>query len=362
MRLVYGQSTPGKSLLILSLAAIVIGCAAFEAGNILGAAAGISLVFPGISNGVIVASIGVCAGALLWMGTIRQIALVLGIIVAFLGICFLITSFLVPSDLYEIAAGGLIPKIPAQSELLVLGLIGTTVVPYNLFLGSGLKHNQDAAEMKWSLFIAIGLGGLISIAVLITGTAIAGEFTFEALAFELEHLIGKPGTWLLGLGLFGAGLSSTLTAALAAGITAASIAKKGEEDKNWSQSGIKFRGTWALVLLTGVLFGYLEVQPVPAIILAQALNGIFLPLIAIVLFLLINHSSIIPDEFQNRTVYNIMTGIVVYLTFLIGITNLSRVIATVTGSEPFNQFWIVLISMVIFLIACGPAIRRIRRS
>lgn len=362
MRSVYGQSMPGKSLLFLSLAAIVIGCAAFEAGNILGAAAGISLVFPGISNGFIVATIGLAAASLLWMGSIRQIALILGIIVAFLGICFLITAFLVPSDLYEIAAGGVIPSIPAQAELLVLGLIGTTVVPYNLFLGSGLKHSQDTAEMKMSLFIAIGLGGLISIAVLITGTAIAGEFTFEALARELDNLIGKPGKWLLGLGLFGAGLSSTLTAALAAGITAASISKKGDEDKNWSQTGVKFRGVWGVVLLTGVLFGYMEVQPVPAIILAQALNGIFLPLIAMVLFLLINHSSVIPEEHRNHPFYNIITGVVVYLTFLIGITNLFRVYASVSASEPFNQLWIVLISIVIFLIACAPAVRRIRRS
>jgi len=362
MRMVYGGTAPGKILIYLSLAAIIIGCSAFEAGNILGAAAGISLVLPGISNTLIVSAIGLTAGILLWAGSIRQIALVLGLIVAFLGICFLITAFMVPAYPESLLTGAIIPSIPTGAELLVLGLIGTTVVPYNLFLGSGMKHNQTAGEMKVSLFIAIGLGGVISIAVLITGTAIAGEFTFEALAAELSRLIGPAGPWLLGIGLFGAGLSSTLTAALAASVTASSIFDHNGQISSWSQKGVRFRSVWLFVLVTGMLFGLLQVQPVPAIILAQALNGVFLPLIAVVLFLLINHAVLIPPAHQNGWLYNLLTSVVVYLTFLIGCTNLIRVYASMTGSVQPGQTWIIVISLILFLMICGPAIRRISRS
>lgn len=361
MRHVYGGTVSGKMLIYLSLAAIIIGCAAFEAGNILGAAAGISLVFPGLSNALIVSAIGLTAGTLLWAGSIRQIALVLGVIVAFLGICFLITAFMIPANPEGLFTGAFIPSIPSGSELLVLGLIGTTVVPYNLFLGSGIKHNQTAGEMKVSLFIAIGLGGLISIAVLITGTAIAGTFTFEALADELTRLIGPAGPWLLGIGLFGAGLSSTLTAALAASITASSIIDQNGHS-SWSQKGVRFRAVWVFVLLTGMVFGLLQVQPVPAIILAQALNGVFLPLIAVVLFLLINHSGLIPTVHQNGGLYNLLTSVVVYLTFLIGCTNLIRVYTSMMGGVQPGQIWIIVISLVLFLMICGPVIRKIVRS
>ncbi|WP_158278678.1 NRAMP family divalent metal transporter [Rhodohalobacter mucosus] len=362
MRLIYGGTVPGKILIYLSLAAIITGCAAFEAGNILGAAAGIKLVLPGIPNVLIVSAIGLTAGLLLWAGSVRQIALVLGVIVAFLGVCFLITAFMVPADPRGLITGAAVPSIPSGSELLVLGLIGTTVVPYNLFLGSGMKHGQTAAEMKVSLFIAIGLGGLISIAVLITGTAIAGSFTFGALADELARLIGPAGPWLLGAGLFGAGLSSTLTAALAASVTASSIFGQVENTGNWTPESAKFRLVWGFVLVTGMVFGLLQVQPVPVIILAQALNGVFLPLIAVVLFLLINHYGLIPPSYQNGWLYNLLTSIVVYLTFLIGCTNLIRVYTSLTGSTQPAQSWIVGISLVLFLIICGPAIGRIVRS
>lgn len=362
MRYIYGGTVSGKVLIYLSLAAIIIGCAAFEAGNILGAAAGISLVLPGLPNALIVSAIGLTAGILLWAGTVRQIALVLGVIVAFLGICFLITAFMVPVNTSGLFTGAFIPSIPPGAELLVLGLIGTTVVPYNLFLGSGMKHNQSPGEMKVSLFIAIGLGGIISIAVLITGTAITGIFTFEALSDELARLVGPAGPWLLGIGLFGAGLSSALTAALAASVTASSIFDQSGQSTGWSQKGVRFRAVWVFVLLTGMVFGLLQVQPVPAIILAQALNGVVLPLIAVVLFLLINHSSLIPSAHQNGNLYNLLTSIVVYLTFLIGCTNLVRVYTSLTGGIQPDQTWIIVISLVLFLVVCGPVIRKIVRS
>jgi Mn2+/Fe2+ NRAMP family transporter len=358
MKAVYGNTVSGKVVIFLSLSAVVIGCAAFEAGNILGAAAGMVLIFPELPSTAITAAIGFTAGGLLWKGSIRQIALVLGVIVAFLGICFLITAFMVPFEMQGFLKGAFLPSIPVGSELLILGLIGTTVVPYNLFLGSGMKHNQTVREMKASLFIAIGLGGLISVAVLVTGTAIAGSFSFEALAGELSRLIGPAGPWLLGLGLFGAGLSSTLTAALAGAITASSILERSTQEKIWSQGGTGFRSVWGGILITGMIFGLLDVQPVPAIILAQALNGIFLPLIAIVLFLLINNSDLIQPGHQNSTFYNFLTAVVVYLTFLIGCTNLLRVYTSLTGAGQPDQIWVVIISFVLFLIVCGPVIRK----
>ena len=45
----------------------------------------------------------------------------------------------------------LVPRLPAGSGLLVLGLVGTTVVPYNLFLGSGLARGQQLGELRFGL-------------------------------------------------------------------------------------------------------------------------------------------------------------------------------------------------------------------
>lgn len=357
----YAGSNIGNLIVGLVLISILIGCAAFEAGNIVGAAAGISLLSDSIPQWLIVGGIGGVAGVLLWKGTVKQIATLLGIVVAVMGFCFLITAFLIPHYLFQLFGDGLTPTIPSGSEILVLGLIGTTVVPYNIFLGSGLKHTQNLSEMKASMLIAIGLGGFISITILLTGTAISGLFTFEALAIALSERLGNWAYALLGIGLFGAGISSTLTAALAASITAQSLLSKPGDDQKWSESSFRFRLVWIGVLLTGILFGLLNFQPVPVIILAQALNGIILPVIAIILFLMINNSRIIEKQHQNKLFYNIVTAVVVFLSILIGLTNLFRASFRIVESNWISPTTILLLSFVIFALFMIPLAKNIFR-
>lgn len=350
----YQHTRLGKTIIWLTLLAILSGCIAFETGNILGAVAGITLIHDSISVPAVVLSIGAISAFLLWKGTIRQIAATLGVIVAVMGFCFAVTALLIPHDLFSMAKTGLVPSIPPGAELLVLGLIGTTVVPYNIFLGSGLKHAQSPSEMKLSMGIAIGLGGLISIAILLTGTAITGEFTFEALASALTDQLGGWALWLLGVGLFGAGLSSTLTAALAASITVKSLLVQPHNKHFWAETGIRFRFVWMFVLAIGLTFGMLQVQPVPAIILAQALNGIILPIVAVILFLLLNNDNILPKPHQNGRLYNILTAVVVYLTMLIGLTNVTRALSRMLDMDLLNQRGVLLLSIVLFLLVMIP--------
>lgn len=210
----------GSSIIFMVLGSIIFGCAAYETGNILGAVAGGALVMD-VHPAVFTLAIGGAAAVLLWFGSTRQIARIMGVIVAFMGICFLGTAIILQPSPGAIFSGGLLPSFPANSEVIILGLIGTTVVPYNLFLGSGLAHKQSLSEMRWSLSLAIILGGAVSAAVLIVGASISGTFSFERLADALQ--LGEWAVYLLGGGLLAAGFSSALTAPLAAAITAKSM-------------------------------------------------------------------------------------------------------------------------------------------
>jgi len=352
----YLSSKPGRWLIGLALVSILAGCAAFEAGNILGAAAGISLVFETIPTQLTTIIIGTAAAILLWKGTIKQVATLLGLVVALMGFCFVLTAFLVPHNWSAVFTGSIRPSVPVGAELIVLGLIGTTVVPYNIFLGSGLKHAQSVSEMRRGLFVAITLGGFISIAILLTGTAIAGTFTFEGLAVTLSNELGDGARWLVAIGLFGAGISSALTAALAAAITAKSLLSK-PGDNRWQENGSWFRLTWGAVLAIGLFFGMLQIQPVPAIILAQALNGIILPVIAIILFLMMNDTGILPKSRQNKPFYNLITGFVVYLTVLTGISNFLRAATRFIGFELPGQTVILMLSTILYLLLMIPVIK-----
>lgn len=308
----------GRRLKILLFFAVAFGCAAYQAGNLLGALSGLAL-FTSMPMGWATLLLGVLCGSLLWFGNFRMIANALGVVVALMGLIFLYVA--VQTDLEGSSLiAGLQPAMPDGSALLVIGLIGTTIVPYNLFLASGISQHQSITEMRWGISLAILIGGVISVAIMIVGTSVSGSFSFEALAQALAIQLGSWSIAFFGLGLFAAGMSSSVTAPLAAAVTARSLFGAGEEA--WSLRSRNFRLVWGAVLLTGMIFGLLRVQPIPAIILAQALNGILLPLVAVFLILAVNDRNLIPAKYVNSTFSNILMLIIVGVTCFLGFNNI----------------------------------------
>ncbi|MFB6249728.1 MAG: Nramp family divalent metal transporter [Salinibacter sp.] len=325
----------GVAITATVVGAIVLGCAAYEAGNILGAVEGIRLIFGGAPAAYTLLS-GLGAGLLLWFGTTRVVAQVLGVVVAVMGACFLTAAVLLDPPVAAVLRGSLLPQFPDGSGLLILGLIGTTVVPYNLFLGGGVPEGQSIREMRLSLPVAVVLGGLVSLSVLVVGASMTDAFTFQALADQLTRQLGGWAAYLLGGGLYAAGFSSAITASMAAAITAKGLAADPDAPA-WQDDGRYYRLVWGGVLAVGVGFGVAQVQPVPAIILAQALNGIILPVVAIYLLLMVNSAAALGPEQINSPGYNVLMGLVVFVTIVLGVTNVLEVLnrlaaAPVAGS------------------------------
>ncbi|MFP4879758.1 divalent metal cation transporter [Mammaliicoccus sciuri] len=85
--------------------------------------------------------------------------------------------------------GAFIPSIP-NGSLTIIALIGTTVVPYNFFIHASSIHERfngikDLKIVRIDTIVAIGLGGVISAAILITaGTLIHGK--------EVSSLVSYP--------------------------------------------------------------------------------------------------------------------------------------------------------------------------
>lgn len=338
--------------------AILLGCAAYEAGNILGAVEGFKLIF-GRSPVWYTLLSGLGAGLLLWFGTTRTVAHVLGVVVAVMGVCFFTTAVLLDPPVSALLRGGLVPQFPDGSGLLILGLIGTTVVPYNLFLGSGVSEGQTIREMRVSLSIAIVLGGIISLSVLVVGTAMADAFTFQTLADQLARQLGDWARALLGVGLYAAGFSSAITASMAAAIVAKALAADDREDPEWQEDGRKYRLVWGSVLGVGVGFGVAQVQPIPAIILAQALNGVILPIVAIYLLLMVNSVAELGPEAISSPRYNALMGGVVFLTIVLGVTNLLKALNTLFPAPLFGSTIILVSSLGIALLLAWPIGREV---
>ena len=319
-----GKSTR-VTILVLVAGAIILGSAAYEAGNILGAVAGLILIFD-ISPVILVLVIGIVAFLALNIPSLQVLAKLMGIVVVLMGFSFVTTAILSQPSFNMILKGSFIPSVPegAGGGLLILGLIGTTVVPYNLFLGSGMSDkSQKISEMRFGLSVAIILGGIISMAVLIVGAVVIGDFTYEALSEALTSRLGTWSVYMFGLGMFAAGFSSAITAPLASAITAKSLFGYRNKEK-WKIQSLNYKLVWGLVLLVGISFGLTNIEPIPAIILAQALNGFILPFISIFLLFVINDPKLMGENGMNGWFSNILMGIVVWVTLILGLTNVIR--------------------------------------
>jgi Mn2+/Fe2+ NRAMP family transporter len=322
----------GPVVLVLVLGAVVLGCAAYQAGNVLGAVAGAALELDASRRDLVVV-IGLFAALLLWFAATRTVALVLGLIVGVMGAAFLITAARVAPAPGELIRGVLLPTLPPGSGLLVVGLIGTTVVPYNLFLGSGIARGQSMADIRLGLAVSVTLGGLISMAVLVVGSAVSGEFGFAELATVLSRRLGPWAVKLFAFGLFAAGFSSALTAPMAAAVTARSLFG-GFDDHRWDERAWRYRGVWSAVLLVGVTFGLADIRPIPAILLAQVFNGLILPFVAVFLLIVINDRSLVGDRYINGWIANAAMGLTVAVTVVLGASSLLRAATSALGFAP----------------------------
>ncbi len=290
---------------ILAFLAIIVGCAAYETGNIVGGALGINII-SGVNLNFWVILISISAFLLLFFGKYKVIEKFLIFLVVIMGISFFITAFLVSPNIFAILKG-FKPSIPEGSITLVLALLGTTIVPYNLFLHSSSvlkkwKSSESISLMRWDTALAIGLGGFITMAIIITASV---AYYFKGisisapsdLSLQLEPLFGKFAGISFGIGFFAAGLSSAITAPYAAAFTSKGLF-------GWKEEGVKFKTIFSFVILTGIFVSFLKIKPLSIIILAQVTNALLLPIVALFIFYLLNSED--SGEFKNTLFQNIL--------------------------------------------------------
>jgi manganese transport protein len=320
----------------LIVSAIAIGNAAYEAGNLLGATLGMRGAVGGPTSLWVLVFAGV-AFTLLWTGRYVAIERVLVAMVVVMSVVFIATAIVVAPRIDELISGMFIPRFGTDTRTLIvaLGLIGTTVVPYNLFLHAAAVRErwsgpEDLPAARADLTVAILLGGAISMAVVLTA---AGALTTPGtvtsaseMATQLEPLLGSWARTFFALGLFAAGMTSAITAPLAASYAVAGAL-------GWERDlrSPRLRAVWGGVLLAGVPFAIAGTRPtiplgfgeVSVIVFAQVANGILLPAIAIFLLVAANDRRRM-GEHVNGFWRNVLGAAVVVMTVVLGATAVSR--------------------------------------
>jgi manganese transport protein len=347
----------GLRISLLLFAVVAFGCAAYEAGNVLGAVAGLQLLWSAPAF-LLTLLVVLPAALLLWLGRFQWVARLMGLVVFLMGIAFTISAFSTPLSGGMLLKGALAPTIPEGSLLMVAGLIGTTIVPYNLFLASGIGQGQSVAEMRTGLVMAILIGGIISMAILLVGTRVTGAYSYTAVGVSLADRIGAWGTYLFGAGLFAAGATSAITAPLAASITARSLFA---HHQRWRPA--YFHWVWLFVLCVGLIFGLLDVRPIPAIIIAQALNGILLPFVTAFLFLVVNDRHLLPGQYANGHLSNMLMLLVFIVVCMLGLQNIWKSLSVIF--PVLEQLALVLVwsgQFMLTLLATGFLLYKVRQG
>tara|TARA_B100001250_G_scaffold99700_1_gene83883 strand:- start:1444 stop:2667 length:1224 start_codon:yes stop_codon:yes gene_type:complete len=323
-----------KILIILIFTTIIVGNTAYEAGNIGGAILGLeslignfSYKFYDLNINLTSAIIGSLAFIILYSGNYKSLERIFVSIVIIMSFSFVISAIITKPELTKIIDGLFKFKTPQNSFLTIIGLLGTTVVPYNIFLHSSLvkekwKKLDDLKIAKIDLLIAIILGALISISIIITAASIPLPSISSAadLALGIEPVYGSFSKFLMSLGLISAGLTSAITAPLAASFVACGCFGWKSDLKSF-----KFRSIWIIILFIGTIISSTGIKLIIIIQFAQVTNALLLPIIVFTLYYIMNNNKIF-GSYSNSLFQNIIGLLIIILTVFLSIKTIYTLI------------------------------------
>tara|TARA_Y100001958_G_scaffold1637_1_gene1072 strand:- start:842 stop:2059 length:1218 start_codon:yes stop_codon:yes gene_type:complete len=330
----YTHNTINKVFFIFVFLSLFIGNSAYESGNISGTVMGLETFTGSISINLLKFNINLLPVfisifliSIIAYGSYKVFERMLVSLVFIMSLTFMVTAILSKPDL-NLILGGLVPKINDNNFIYVIGLIGTTVVPYNLFLHSYIskkkwKSKKDYKSSIYDTLLSIFIGGLISISIIITsagaGGLIDGNEVKNAidLGKQLSPYLGDFSKYFISIGLFSAGITSSITAPIATSYALSSIFNYKPE---WKEK--KFKIVSIIIILIGCFFSSTSYNPIYIIKLAQFVNGLFLPIIGISLLWAVNQTHYL-GNYINTKYYNVIGLLIIILSILISLRSLS---------------------------------------
>ncbi|MGI5090207.1 Nramp family divalent metal transporter [Treponema vincentii] len=298
--------------------AIAVGGFAYMGGDLTGTALGISAL-TGISTKIIAPIWGLGILLLLFFANdaVKYLEKLLGVCVIIMAAVFLITMIIVKPNIVELLRG-CIPIVPQGNIMTCLALIGTTVVPYNMFLhaASAKRTWKTADELPLCSFgttVPMLVGGVVTGAIMVTSaTVMRGMAVNNAMdmAVQLKPLLGDAALPFMAIGLIAAGVSSAVCTPIGVSYVLAGLL-------GWetSRSDKRYTITNAAVLIVGIIIAATGSNPLALIMTAQAVNGIVLPVVVGITVYLTGRKKIM-GQYTNTIIQNIL-GIAIFIVSLI---------------------------------------------
>jgi len=271
---------------------------------------------------------GALAVWLLFSNSYRRIEKIIMGFVSLIGLSFLVELWLSPVDWGAVGLGLAVPSLPSGSVLIVLSIIGSVVMPHNLFLHSEVIQSrqwnlEDEAVIKQQLkyeftdtIFSMAVGWIINSAMIVLAAAMffsKGIVVTEiAQAHEmLKPLLGNAAAIIFALALLLAGVASSLTAGMAGGSIFAGIFNEPYDIKDsHSRAGV------LATVVIGVVIVFLVGSPLNALVYSQVALAVQLPF-TVFLLIYLTSSKKVMGAFRNSKLTNtILVLIGIFVTAL----------------------------------------------
>ena len=258
-------------------------------------------------NAILIASIFLLFLLVIFFSGKHQIILkFMALMVALMGINFVLTNFLIVQEPKAILSG-LVPSIPeGKPHLIIAGIVGTTMAAVVFVSRSSL-----VAESKWTIeklkkenrdaLVAVCLTFFISAAIMASA---AGTLYVKGIMVEnaiemvqaLQPLVGAFAIFILLFGIISAGLSSIFPNMVLLPWLISDISHR--------ERNLKSRTNRILVLLvcsTGLFIPIFGGKPVAIMVASQAFSPLMMPLLVISLLMMLNSKKVMGERTISKS-------------------------------------------------------------
>lgn len=298
-------------LRFLMLGSAMVACIATALAELLGAAIGLKMLtgLPLVVGAMLSAAFS--AWMLFSKNYQRLEKWIMGF-VSLIGMAFVFEIWLADVSWLQTAEGWITPAFPLGAMTVIMGVLGAVVMPHNIYLHSEViqsrqwnEHGDDVIrkQLKYEFLdtlAGMGVGWAINSAMIIMAAALFyknGIVVNELpqITLTLEPIFGKASAVVFALGLLFAGLSSSVTAAMAGGSVFAGIfIEPFDVNDPHSRIGLSITLLGALAAIT------LLSNPFRGILWSQVALSLQLPLTIIPLILLTSSRKVMGQYANSR--------------------------------------------------------------
>ena len=313
---------------------IFVGSIAFQAGNLSGASMALEYFVPGTSNLMWAVVVSLLAFIIVMLNRYKVIENVNQVLILMMVFAFVLTAFTSGPDIGDLVTEGFSFKIPGGNAVLAVSLLATTVTPnlvlgYSAFLRKKYADSQTPArdiklakaDLGLNMFVTFLITGSIIVCSATVIHPTGKEITSAAdMATQLVPLLGRFAGILFSIGLWAAAISSVLYHVSIHNTLFPTAFHVDEDPKAKHNLAV----VAAVVLIPVILIAFLGQSPVQLIIAAQALNGIALPMVCVICWILCNKKDLL-GTYANNLRQNIVMGCVTVLTTIFALNALISV-------------------------------------